>query len=149
MVARKCHKCHYDLRGLVELRCPECGTLYDSGFAKRAQRRRRWLAAALVIIGLYVSFAWLLFDPELNRLSATHVPILPGLAPAMFIEGFLFHSRIGDTAEWFLAAWIVIVIVQGLSWYAGPGRGRLVGSVIASLALGGLFSWLFRILWLA
>jgi hypothetical protein len=29
MLAMHCRKCHYDLRGLAELRCPECGTEFD------------------------------------------------------------------------------------------------------------------------
>ena len=57
--------CNYSLDGLIERRCPECGTAFDPADAetfdttRAAARRRRHniIIAAIVLIGMAVMIA--------------------------------------------------------------------------------------------
>jgi hypothetical protein len=54
-----CHKCGYDLRGLIDDRCPECGAAFDRAEQERIlariaspapKPRYRWVAALVVVL---------------------------------------------------------------------------------------------------
>jgi hypothetical protein len=72
----RCAKCHYDLRGLPEPRCPECGTPFDETAAR--PQRLIWVrctgdpavwgkAAALSGFAVLVAGTWYLLDGVASR----------------------------------------------------------------------------------
>ena len=61
-----CRQCGYDLQGLVDPRCPECGTPFDPTEKARIHARigapvpklkRRWLVVILIVILAILLFA--------------------------------------------------------------------------------------------
>ena len=54
-VEAACRRCRHDLRGSVELRCPECGAMAegrDRGYWRRRRLSRRGVATLAFVLGL-------------------------------------------------------------------------------------------------
>ena len=49
VLRRTCAKCRYDLNGLREPICPECGTPFDPTKPIKRRRWKRWLLTALIL----------------------------------------------------------------------------------------------------
>ncbi len=86
-----CKKCGYDLHGLTEHRCPECGTAFDPSERERILARvnapppkptRRWIAALVVVLLGLSSFAGLIAYRRAATRAAIPVPAAPAAAPA-------------------------------------------------------------------
>ena len=86
-VGLRCPHCQYDLSGLSEARCPECGESFDpASLRKRApwlvRRPNVLLVVVITLLSLYSPFAWVL-DSRWERWWL----IVPGFLPALFVYG--------------------------------------------------------------
>ena len=96
----RCRTCGYDLRGLEEHRCPECGRGFDPGdhrtFLRWPYRGRRYLFLAILACVLMVG-AWF-SSPNAADLGIGHLPLPGGFG---LVTAALSVSSI-------LLAWLVI-----------------------------------------
>ena len=99
----RCRRCGYDLRGLPEHRCPECGRAFHPTYAwtyltKPVSGRRRLRAAVggVVLIAIPLAIAYL---QDLGW-GLTSIVILPVLfiAPAMLVVGFVIECQVLRTS---------------------------------------------------
>lgn len=59
----KCLRCGYDLCGLSNLRCPECGAVYQP-IPKCNSAQKAWISSAVIVISAtYTPYVWMLFLP--------------------------------------------------------------------------------------
>lgn len=76
---RRCPQCWYDMAGVQELRCPECGREWASDRALHQTRRSRWrLGVVLAVLALAAGCFWMR-SRSMWRLVPT--PILVRVAP--------------------------------------------------------------------
>jgi len=103
-----CPQCDYNLTGLVEHRCPECGTPFDPERLRVLQARpRRWystcirvvsrfFAAPLLCVALQVFVSWA--DPRVSKwhptLNAIETVLLIGVIGVMVHNAAIFATRI-------------------------------------------------------
>ncbi len=119
-----CKKCGYDLHGLVELRCPECGTEFDeeqrarseriSGeieASTRSRRRTRIIGITLVVILFSLTLAgvfgtWLFTARARSNAGVTETAIVLGALQAVGVNQSdqLPHHAIGLVGEGGLSA---------------------------------------------
>jgi hypothetical protein len=65
-----CLGCNYDLRGLPEPRCPECGRAFDPNDPKTfreepRERHRAWIVVAIYMLPLVLSsWVWMTTHPQ-------------------------------------------------------------------------------------
>ncbi len=91
----RCTSCGYELRGLTENRCPECGTGFDpadqSEIAARVGRPaprggRRWIVILLIVLlaGTVAANLWTYYQVRKPRPAAPPAtsPAPPGTTPA-------------------------------------------------------------------
>lgn len=131
-----CPKCDYDLTGLAEQRCPECGNAFDRLALEREQsiRRPRWWAACLIVlVCAYAPFAvWIPFQEHIEWVLMW--PVMPG-----FYFGFLLHPR--GPAE-FIVMGVVTLVILGASMYLAARRWWILAVVCTLLTLWTSFmSW--------
>lgn len=109
-----CAKCHYDLTGLRDNVCPECGTPFDPAALPR-RRRPHWLLTVITtVVVMYAPFGWIVFvhdDASYVRTWQKLFPVLPGLAPT-FALAVPFNYPPGKLPEW-LATSIMGAIALG------------------------------------
>jgi hypothetical protein len=122
-----CPQCDYNLTGLSEPRCPECGTIFDWEQVRRAaanppriyfERVRGWRK----IPGFLVTWATVLFAPwvfarqAVRRVSAVHALAFAAVCFASTSLAFLFGCDRAFLATWLTTALIYIVLqALGLS----------------------------------
>jgi len=126
-----CPICRYDLQGLSEPRCPECGTVIDPArIRRRASRRGRWLRSLAVTLPcVYLPYAWLLFTDYPWSSYTWHWvamwPGLPALLPTQLLLG-RFSGAVEMAGMGVLAAVLVSTVV-----YLGSRSTRLLIAVAA------------------
>ena len=91
-----CLECGYDLRGLPEARCPECGQPFDladaTTFVSRLRSGTRYLAAAIVgglAMASPLVVAWLNDLYDLGERFDAILEVLWPLGPVLLIGGFM------------------------------------------------------------
>jgi hypothetical protein len=148
----RCPACDYDLTGLRELVCPECGKAYGAALVERRRRRRRaWrLSAAVMVIVYYAPYSWLLVvDEPWNEYRWLWIKFWPGLP--MMLPCHLLARRLGFELN--EAPGLTLLIATGLGalllliwlgarrrwWLTIIAAGVLLLSLANSWALYGLF----------
>ncbi|MCL4197791.1 MAG: hypothetical protein KJZ69_09900 [Phycisphaerales bacterium] len=131
-----CPKCGYDLTGLRESRCPECGAAFDlAALAQRQsiRRPRRWMALIVVLVCAYGPFAvWIPFQEQAVWWKLW--PILPG-----FFFGALLHPN--EPLE-FIVMGAATVVILGAAWYLASRASGILLVVCFLLLLWTAFnSW--------
>lgn len=111
-----CPKCRYDLTGLRERRCPECGAAFDAAALARGpsiRRPRRWAALVVVLACAYCPFGlWIPFQE--NPVWWCLWPVMPG-----FLLGALLHPN--EPLE-FIVMGAATVVILGAAWYLASRR---------------------------
>lgn len=143
-----CPSCEYDLTGLLERRCPECGRAFDADELRRNpivpprvafERAGGWgKLVGLAVTWLTVLAAWPVFAAQVTRRGELrHAGIFAlacfGATPLSLLFG----------AEWeFIVTWLataaVYLVLQTLwlSLVAPTGRGGMGGNLRAWLVVG-------------
>ncbi len=129
----RCIGCGYQLIGLPEPRCPECGRAFDPAdpgtFSTKTRSGRRELLKAIggiVLMSLPLLLAWRL-DTASNMVQSVGAvfQFVAGIAgPACMIGGFVLEAHVLDRS------WIVLR--RGREWIEGPAF------MIAALFVSGL-----------
>ncbi len=131
-----CPKCCYDLTGLSENRCPECGEAFDPGALMREQsiRRPRWWAVLIaVLICAYAPFVfWIPFQHQDVWLWLW--PIMPG-----FYFGFLLHPR--EPLEFIVMGAATLIILGGATYLASRRWWALAVVLVLLTFWTALMSW--------
>lgn len=125
-----CLKCAYDLRGLSEQRCPECGQPFDPADATtymiKQRSGRRYLAAAIVVASVMVLSAvmrvdgvWRVFEFLIPLLICAGAGIQGGIAIRCF-RGLFTEQRSRYSHRVALAAAFMVsaVCLMGPIWFA-------------------------------
>jgi len=117
----RCPQCDYNLTGLSEPRCPECGEAFDWEQVRRAaanppriyfERVRGWRK----VPGFFVTWATVLFAPWIfarqivQRSSAAHAAVFLVVCFASTLLAFFFGCGWPTFAAWLTTAAIYIVL---------------------------------------
>ena len=119
-----CPRCGYNLTGLTQPRCPECGVEFDWDDVRRAaiakpsiafERARRWRR----VTAFFVTWTTVLFAPWIfARQAVKRIRVGPGLAfgALCFVPVTLryFHEGINSTYFAWLSAAAIYVFAQAL-----------------------------------
>lgn len=120
--APRCLSCGYNLYGLDELRCPECGRRIESmeeleqarWLAPRNEEDRRWLrrrrlgsifGAGLLLIGVSLSFAAILDHPG-PMSCAFLVCFAAGVSWTIVILFLCYSAKESDSRSLHVAGWV-------------------------------------------
>jgi len=142
MARLHCPACRYDLKGLSEPRCPECGTVIDPAvIRRRASRRGRWLwSLAVTLPCVYLPYVWLLLaDFPWSSYRWHWIAMWPGL-PALFPTQLLlgrFSTAVEMAGMGVLAAVVVSIVV----YLGSRGKRWLIAVALIVLALSSVNSW--------
>jgi hypothetical protein len=137
----RCPQCEYDLSGLSESVCPECGAAFDPATLPgllRHRRRRRWIASlAIMFLALYAPYSWLLWInypwSEYRWLWIKMWPGLPMILPITLTSRRWLDIKPDEGAGLALMIGLSVVLWLGLSWL-GARRTRLLPA-LASIVL--------------
>ncbi len=129
-----CPMCRYDLTGLRESRCPECGAAFDPAALANAQAMRRprwWVALIIVLACAYGPFAlWIPFQEQVAWWY---------LWPAM--PGFFFGALIHPNAPLeFIVMGAATVVIIGGAWRLASSRWWTLIVVCVALLLWTAFN---------
>lgn len=100
----------------------------------RARKRSGFgLSLAVVLLGLYTPFGWLLLIDypwtSYRLLWLKLWPLLPGFLPA----AWLLHARVSDSLEFKTMGVTSFVLITGLTWLGSYGRWRLAAAFAFAL----------------
>ncbi len=100
----------------------------------RARKQSRFgLSLAVVLLGLYTPFSWLLLIDEpwsgYRLLWLRLWPLLPGFLPA----AWLLHARVNDSLEFRAMGVTSLMLTTGLTWLGSYGRWRLAAAFALAL----------------
>ncbi len=107
----RCLKCGYDLHGLADGRCPECGEAFERGmllvetYARRRKPKRGRVRRATYWLGIVIVATWLL-----NR-----VPVTAFYMCAKW-KTELFWILLDWMGYWLRFVAIPLVVIQILAW---------------------------------
>jgi hypothetical protein len=148
----RCPACRYDLSGLREPICPECGEPFDADVLRNPRRSRHWfLVIFILFIEIYAPFAWLFFvhDDSGYKLSWMYRwPALPGIPLAMFISAKIIPVN-GDVSLTAIITILTLTMMAAFIWLATRGVRWLI---VTALIGGGLFAlngWLAYLIFAA
>jgi hypothetical protein len=144
-----CPKCGYDLGGLRERVCPECGGAFDPAAIRRRHRRarrRRWLISmAIMTIVLYAPYSWLLLIEypwnEYRWFWIRMWPGLPLLLPGSLLSRRLFDVDVDEGIGLVVLIAMGVSLMLGLSWLGTRGRRILTITAVIVLTLSSLNAW--------
>jgi len=150
----RCPTCDYNLTGLVEPRCPECGTIFDWKAVRRASRRRPTIAFERArrwrrIPAFFATWATVLFAPWIFARQAVQRVALPSgliFSAVCFVPVTLRYAldSSGFNATyptWVCTAAIYIVLQALLLTAIDPGGWRAPREgILFWLAVGGYTS---------
>lgn len=148
-----CAKCQYDLTGLRQNICPECGTPFDPAAPPRRKRPPWLLVIVATLIVMYGPFGWLLLmndDGAYIRHWLVRGPVLPGLVPTFLLLA-PFNILPGKLPEWLAismmaaitiaaAAIIILISRRGYRWFIITMIIALALSIINSLVAHKIFA---------
>jgi hypothetical protein len=142
----RCPDCRYDLRGLSESTCPECGARFDlAQLSRRHERRRRrsrflWSLAAS-LFSIYSPYCWLLFTDYPWSSYRWHWvrmwPVLPGLFPA-----HLLARKYSSPVEYVIMGLITAAVLSVAVLLGSRGLRWLVVTAALIFLLSVLNSWM-------
>ena len=145
----RCENCGYNLRGLTEPRCPECGTVFR--WEERIEAARGSLDHALFeyqwrrrpVRSFVATLGWSLAPWRMwQRLSRSSPPVIGPLAALLAVAWILFWLL--DTLREFIDYQVQFRLIEarfGPSTFQWPGYGWIQWAYLyeAGLLLGGLF----------
>ena len=138
----RCPHCKYQLRGLRETRCPECGREFDHdllisiGHKRRRLRQRRIVASLVLLPAMYAPYSWLLFiDYPWNAYRWSWIKMwtaLPLLLPASSVRKWIPGDADG-TASLIVLSLLVAMLCAGLIFLSARRWRVLI--IIAAIVL--------------
>lgn len=147
----RCPECEYNLTGLIEARCPECGRRFDWDEVRRAaascptiafERARGWRKApAFVVTWATVLFApWIFARQIVQRVSWRHGLAFAGICFAGTSLAYLSNMEWVVHVAWLSAA-VACVLLQAL-WLSllGPGLWSRPGETLRFWLLAGCYT---------
>lgn len=145
----RCPVCEYNLTGLSEPRCPECGQLFDWDELRRAasgapvisfERARGWRkVTAFVVTWATVLFApWVFARQAVQRVSVGRALIFGGICFLPVTARYALEGFDASYFAWVSAAAIYIVLQAALFILLDPtGWRRPLSTFAFWLAIGG------------
>lgn len=141
-----CPKCGYDLHGIPEVRCPECGFRYDAAALRSMAASAEWirLVAARMLIVRATLAAALTAPAVLNRLGISGLSSFCVIAVA-YLAAFLTWAVLTDAYVGLASIPTLLMVLLGVGLFV-----TCIGHAVpwASLGVGTVFlllAWMVRI----